>query len=43
VAQVAIGRRPFSGTDGWAEAQQLSGMPRVGDPAALDLFAVGQQ
>lgn len=43
VAQVAIGRRPFSGTDGWAEAQMLSGMPRVADPAALDLFAVGQQ
>jgi D-alanine-D-alanine ligase len=43
IAQEAVGRRRLTGTEGWAEAQLLSGMGGNTDPAVLDLFAVGQQ
>ena len=39
VAQAAVTKAWPTGTEGWAQAQRLSGIPAGGDPAVLDLFA----
>lgn len=42
VCEQALARREAASADRWALAQRLSGVA-AGDPAALDLFAVGQR
>lgn len=43
VAQAAVSRAWPTGTEGWARAQQLSGVSAGKDPAVLDLFASAQR
>ena len=46
ICEHALGRargEPAYAEGGWARAQVLSGLPAPADPAALDLFAVGQR
>ena len=43
VAQAAVSRAWPTGTEGWARAQQLSGVSAGKDPTVLDLFASAQR
>ncbi|HEX6536011.1 MAG TPA: hypothetical protein VF041_15550 [Gemmatimonadaceae bacterium] len=43
VCEQALVRRDMQNAERWALAQRLSGVATAADPAALDLFAVGQR